>query len=351
MKSILFLFLGLILFSSCSTDSEKIERDKKYGGTLRINMPNVPRSMYPPAIQNAVSSNIIAMIHAGLVKFNPNNLSVIPSIAKRWSIDSTYKVFTFYLRNNAAFRNDECFFGGKGRFVKAKDFVYTFELLCTQDSLNNNFSSISSIAGATKYYEASKTGIPVFSLEGVKAINDSTLQITIEKPNPAFVNILASPVYSVLSKEAVGKYGKEQLVGAGPFCLKEKPQGNNPAVLTRSENYFLSDNKALQMPYLDTIKINFSESSQKEINLFFDGQIDLIIGLIPSQMPQVVEKHIGDFKSDPPKYILSSASEENVQLFNLLYPYVREFYTNGMNYMDFSIVYFDRTPIKTIRNE
>lgn len=345
MNNILFFFFSLILFSSCSTESNKVQRDEKYGGTLRINIANVPASIYPPAIQDAVSSQIIAMIHAGLVKFNSHNLEVIPSIAKSWSIDSTNRIFTFYLRNNAVFKNDECFSGGKGRLITAKDFVFTFELLCKHDSSNNNFNAIACIVGAKKYYEASKTGKLTSVIDGIKAINDSTFQIILEKPNPAFINILANPAYSVLAKEAMGKYGKEQFVGAGPFCMKEKPQSNKVAVLTRSENYFLHDSKSLQLPYLDSIKINFAESSQKEINMFFDGQIDMIIGLIPSQMPQVMETHIDEFKSVPPKYILSSAVEENVQLFNLLYPYVREFYTNGMNYIDFSIVYFDKIPL------
>ncbi len=341
MKNIVFLLLISFVIVSCTSEKKHAPRDKKCGGTLRINMAYVPNSLYPPAIHDAVTAQVVSLFHAGLVKFNPSTLEVLPSIAQKWVVDTSNKVFTFYLRKNARFHDDECFPDGKGRFITAKDFVYTFEVLCMQDSLNFNFGSISNILGATKYYDRSIKGKPKFELEGVHAVNDSVLTISIEEANPAFVNILANPAFSVLAKEAVEKYGSNLLVGAGSFVLKEKLQGGIPAYFSRFEDFYVSDKKDIQLPYLDTVKVNFTGSSRKELNLFFDGQIDMIIGLTKNQMPQIVEDRIKDFEAKPPKYILSSATEKDVQLFNLLYPYVKGFYTNGMNYIDLSIVYFE----------
>lgn len=349
MRNIVPFLIMILVFLSCTTEKSKVPADKKYGGSLRINMGYVPESVYPPAIHDALTSQVVSMFHSGLVKFHPSTLDVLPCIAQKWAVDTSNKVFTFYLRANAFFQNDACFSGGKGRQVTANDFVYTFGLLCTYDTLNNNFNAVSSIAGATEFYENGRAGKPKSTLKGVRAVNDSVFQITIEHPNPAFVNILANPAFSVIAKEAVEKYGRELLVGAGPFILKEKPVAGKLTILTRSDNYFLSDKKKLQLPYLDTVCISFNGSSQKELNLFFDGELDMIIGLTKTQMPKVVESRIKDFESKPPRYILSSATEKDVQLFNLLYPYVKDFYTNGMNYIDLSIVYFEKAPSDSVK--
>ncbi|MBI5217480.1 MAG: hypothetical protein HY958_00935 [Bacteroidia bacterium] len=337
------IIAALLIFSSCSTHNLNSNRDKKYGGAFRINMPSVPKSLYPPGINEIVSSQIISMVHAGLVKFNSRNLVIMPCIAKKWKTDSTNTVFTFYLRNNAFFHDDACFPGGKGRKITAADFQYSLELLCTQDSFNYNFFPVSGITGAKKYYEESRSGKPKTTIEGIKIINDSMLQITLEKSNPYFLNFLANPSCSVLPHEAVDKYGKNTYVGAGPFVMKEKLIADNPFVLTRSEKFFLSDDKGLQQPYLDSIKISFNGSSQKELNLFFKGDIDLIININRAQVPDIMENHIKEFEAKPPKYIMGSVVEENVQLYNLMYPYVKDFYTNSMNYIDLSLVYFDKT--------
>ena len=37
-------------------------------------------------------------IYEGLIKFNPKDLSIIPSLAEKWEIDSTKTIYTFHLK-------------------------------------------------------------------------------------------------------------------------------------------------------------------------------------------------------------------------------------------------------------
>ena len=42
-----------------------------------------------------------------------SNLNIVPSLAKRWTISGDKKTYTFYLRNDVVFHNDDCFTNGK----------------------------------------------------------------------------------------------------------------------------------------------------------------------------------------------------------------------------------------------
>ena len=343
MKSLLpLLFVFLIAFS-CHNVKEAPALSEQHGGILRINMPYLPKTLFPPGVNDVVASQLVSQIHAGLVKFGASNTAIFPSVARRWKIDSTESIFTFTLRNNAFFCNNPCFKDGKGRKIVAEDVKFSLELLCFQNMDNNNFNLVSNIKGAKKHFEESACSKPEKGVEGIKVLNDSTIEISLEKPNPMFLNFLANPVCAIQAKEAIEKYGTANLIGAGSFTATEMPAPGKMMVLKRSENYFLQNNQNKPLPMLDEIHISFTESASKEIINFMNGELDLIIGLSQCEAQGIAEKYIEGLKMKPPKYILNSVPDSNVHLFNLQYPYVKDFYTNSMNYLDLSIVYFNKT--------
>lgn len=338
----ILVLVATIFINACSGDFKEKPNDKKYGGTLRVNLASPPVSLYPPSISTASAAQFIAQFHLCLVKFNSKTLAVEPALARKWQVDTSGTVYTFFLTKNAFFHDDNCFTGGKGRRITAADLVFTFEQLCTQVPQNLNFSSVSLIYGAKKYYQESAAGKPAFALSGVKAINDTVLQIMIEKANPFFLNLLANPACAVQAKEAFEVYSFNSKVGAGAFVLKQDIDYTKPVYLSRNPNFCMADKKALPLPYLDSLEVHFYPSSSKEINLFFKGKLDAIIGLQQKDASSVMEKHIGEFSSTPPKYVMTSIEDDSLAIFNLLHPNIKDLYTNRMNYIDFSIVYFDK---------
>jgi peptide/nickel transport system substrate-binding protein len=314
-KSLIFILSLAVFYSSCSNSdngsgSDRVAKgDKVYGGTLRINETEQYQTLYPYSITDIGSAHIANQIYEGLVKFNTKDLSIIPSLADKWEVDAAGTTYTFHLKKGVLFQDNECFPEGKGREVKASDFKYSFELLCTDSKDNSNFAFTfkDRVVGANKFFEASK-GKPNGEIEGVKVVDDYTLKISLLKPSSSFLYILASPAVTVIPKEAVEKYGIDTKVGTGPFIFVDNG-GNDKVILKRNNNYHCMDSLGNQLPFLDSIIISFLPTKKQELDNFQNGDLAMVIGLPSESIKDMVESQIADFQNKPPKYVLERSPE------------------------------------------
>ena len=294
-KSFFFILSVAVLFSSCSNSTSEggndrvAKGDKVYGGTLRVNETEQFLTLYPASITDIGSAHIANQIYEGLVKFNPKDLSVIPSLAEKWEIDPAGTTYTFHLKKGVMFQDNECFPDGKGREVKSSDFKYVFELLCTDSKDNSNFAATfqDRVVGANKFFAASK-GKPTGSIDGIKTPDDYTISITLTSPSASFLFALASPVTSVFAKEAFEKYGTDIKVGTGPFIFVENGS-NDKALLKRNDNYHGKDSLGNQLPFLDSVVISFLPTKKQELDNFQNGNLDMVIGLPSESIKDMVE--------------------------------------------------------------
>jgi oligopeptide transport system substrate-binding protein len=316
MKKSLFFILSLAVFyTSCSnsnngnSEARVAKGDKVYGGTLRINETEQYQTLYPFGITDIGSAHIANQIYEGLVKFNAKDLAIIPSIAEKWEMDAAGTTYTFHLKKGVMFQNNDCFPDGKGREVKASDFKYSFELLCTDSKDNSNFAATfkDRVVGANKFFDASK-GKPNGEIEGVKVVDDYTIKIMLTAPSSSFMYTLASPAASVIPKEAVEKYGVDSKVGTGPFMFIENSTNDN-VILKRNDNYHGVDSLGNQLPFLDSIVISFLPTKKQELDDFQNGNLAMVIGLPSESIKDMVESQIADFQNKPPKYVLERSPE------------------------------------------
>ncbi|MBI2269484.1 MAG: ABC transporter substrate-binding protein [Bacteroidetes bacterium] len=326
------LFAGIVigfLIVSCSGGGSKrshepAKGDRVYGGTFTISETDDYQTLYPIALADAVSSFLANQIYEGLVKFSVNDLSVNPGIAEKWEIDPAGTTYTFHLKKGVFFQDDECFPEGKGREVKASDVKYSFELLCSQSPDNVNFASSfkNNVKGAIEYYEASAKGKPASGLEGVKVIDDYTVQIILQVPSTSFLYILASPIASIVPKEGVEKYGNELHTGTGPFMfgVNDKKAGN--VVLLRNPNYHRVDSFGNQLPFVDSLVMKILGTKSAQLEAFEKGEVDVVLGLPSESVRSLVEKQIEQFKNKTVGYILERTPEmaSNYYEFNLTRP-------------------------------
>ena len=250
-------------------------------------------------------------------------------IAESWEIDASGTQFTFHLKKGVFFHDDSCFPDGKGREVTANDFKYSFEILCTKninDSIDNLMFSRTfkdKVLGANEYYEASKEGKPDFDLEGINVIDDYTLRITLQQPSSSFMYILAYPAASVIAKEALDKYGDMLIIGTGPFEFADIIEVSDEVtgepvemlILTRNEKYYGMDTLGNQLPYLDSIIISFYNSQKRELALFQQEKLDMILGLPAESIRDIVEQKIDFFEQKPPKFILERVADMAVEFY------------------------------------
>ncbi len=319
MKKVFLISVSVALILGGCTHSEKriAKGDRVYGGTLRVNEIDLYQTLFPASITDVSSGHIANQIYEGLVKFNPKDLSIIPCIAEKWEEDANGTTYTFHLKKGVYFHDDECFSGGKGREVKAADFKYSFELLCTDMKENLNFGATfkDRVEGANKFFEASK-GKPNGNIEGIKIIDDYTLQIKLTAPSASFLSVLALPTTSVIAKEAYEKYGSSLSVGTGAFTLVPNNDKSN-AILVRNNNYYGTDSLGNQLPFLDSIIINAATSKKEELDNFENGNLSMVTGLPSESIKDLVENEISNFQSKTPKYILERSPEMGSQYYEL----------------------------------
>ena len=323
--SILLLLAGILL-SGCndSTTSDAVRPEAKggrvYGGTLRINENDPAISLYPHRVTDVVSIDIAYQIYDGLVRIDAGRVTnILPGIAEKWDESPDGKVYTFHLRKGVFFHDNPCFPDGKGREIKAQDFNYSFEMLCTPSEDNSLPEFRQYVLGASEYYESLKKGNPMSDIEGVKVIDDYTLQITLKDPFRPFLFVLAGPAGFVMAKEAVEKYGNKMRVGAGPFMYSNEST-DDQVILLKNPHYYRTDSVGNTLPFLDSLIICFIPGKKEEMEAFEKDSIQLIFGLPSSSISSLVESQISDFNSKNPKFILQRNAQLSTQYyqFNIL---------------------------------
>jgi peptide/nickel transport system substrate-binding protein len=302
MKKIIFLLIGAsIILNSCGGDqpntvtkTQIAKGDVKYGGVFRMNESEDFKSLYPLNITLAIENRIASQIFEGLVKFNQEDLSIVPSLAKNWEVNEDATSYTFHLAKGVKFHDDKCFKGGKGREVTAMDIKYCFDKICTPDPLNQMFWLFSSkIKGANDYFESvvNKQPLPG-GVSGVTVIDDYTVRIDLNYSFSGFLNLAAHNATVIYPKEAFDTYGIEMRVnaiGTGPFRVKRIKESET-IILDRNPQYWKNDKFGNQLPYLDGLKYTFNKEKKAELLEFKKGNLDLVFRLPLEMVSDVVSE-------------------------------------------------------------
>jgi len=140
---------------------------------------------------------IIGNLMEGLVAADPGT-SPTPALAKSWTVRPDGLVYTFKLRPGLKWSD--------GAPLKASEFVYSWERLLTPTKAAKYDYILDDIEGAKDF----RTGkLKDFKKVGVRALDDTTLEITLQTPNPTFIWSLSYwPSYPV-RKDLIEKYAED----------------------------------------------------------------------------------------------------------------------------------------------
>lgn len=260
-KIILFLTAVLLLTVSCRQGYDNSDKM-----IFRYNESSGITSLDPAFSSGQSTIWPCNLLYNGLVDLD-EQMRIVPSIAKSWTISADGTVYTFILRNDVYFHQTD-FFPQK-RKVTADDFVY---------SLGRIVDGSVASPGAWIFQKVKRDseGKPAF-----KALNDSTFQITLSEDFPPFLGILAMKYCSVLPHEVVEKYGKDfrtHPVGTGPFKFQIWEEGVK-LVLRKNPDYFETDEEGKRLPYLDAVAITFIVDKQSVFMEFMKGSLDFMSGI------------------------------------------------------------------------
>ena len=171
----------------------------------------------------------------------------VPRLATGYDISDDGLVYTFYLRPNVTFHD--------GTPFNASAVKYSLDRLFLLDNLPASSNFVGTVKGYSAY-NANRTNITqadidaYLAAEGVKIINDTCVQITLESPNSNFIKMLTFTATSIMSPtfdQAHGGYNAlehkansymiDHACGTGPFKLESWSAGQ-PVILARNDNYF-----------------------------------------------------------------------------------------------------------------
>jgi ABC-type transport system substrate-binding protein len=206
-----------------------------------------------------------------------DSLKMKPSLAKSWDISADRLTYTFHLRNDVFFHNDDVFENKMGRKLTADDIVFSLSRI-----IDKNVAS----PGAWIFNGK------VDTLQPFKVVDDSTFQLKLLRPYNPILGILSMQYCSIVAKEVVKKYGtdfRRHPVGTGPFRFVAWEEGQ-ALVLAKNENYFEKDAAGQKLPYIDGIKVTFYDSKATEFLLFRQHKLDFINDIEASFKDEVLTK-------------------------------------------------------------
>jgi peptide/nickel transport system substrate-binding protein len=292
------VFLGVILFNSCGSRTSGNKQVFHYNETTGI------ATLDPAFAKNQSIIWAVHQLYNTLVETN-EALQIVPSLATHWEVSGDRKVYTFHLRPDVYFHDNDAFPGGKGRKLTAFDVEYSFSRIIDPATASS---------GAWIFNDR------VEGKNGFKALNDSTFQLTLKTPFAPILGLLSMQYCSVVPKEVVAKYGadfRSHPCGTGPFTFKAWEEGQ-AMILQKNENYFERDSAGTRLPYLDGIKITFFDSKATEFLLFQQGELDFINDIDPSFKDEILTKK-GQLRKDwQGKIMLSKHSYLNTEYLGIL---------------------------------
>lgn len=257
---------------------------------------------YDPAFAaDLYSGNEVGKVYEGLLEFHylKRPYELTPNLAEAMPTVSTDGLtYTFKLRKDVKFHDSECFPEGKGRQMKADDVVFSIKRLADPKIQSTGWWLVDGkLAGLNEWREKYSSAEVVNyneTVEGIKKIDDFTVQFKLVKPFPQFLYALAMPFTSVVPKEAIDKYGIEfqnYPVGTGPYTLKYF-DNSNKIIYNKNPNFrdkrFPTEGDAgdeaaglladagKKLPLADKIIVNIQIESQPRWLEFQKGNSDLI---------------------------------------------------------------------------
>ena len=207
----------------------------KPGGTLRVGIQR-PRSFDPAAASPGSQSELLVadLLFDGL-----------PDLATAKASDDQ-RTWTFTLRDGVAFAN--------GRAITAADAKYSLERVAKRGEGALAAVRLESIVG---FAELASGAAP--DLAGLKALDARTLEIDLAAPLAVLPDLLSSPVYGIVPREAVEAATPafaSAPVGSGPFSFAGV-EGNRVHLARAAGGHALLDGVDLDL--FDDLNASYDE--------------------------------------------------------------------------------------------
>ena len=289
-----------------AADAPAVVRAATAQKVLRYAFPVAETGFDPAQISDLYSRTVTAGIFEAPLAFDylarpfrmkPNTVEALPDIS------ADFTRFTFRVKPGIYFADDPAFKGVK-RELTAQDHVYSLKRHYDPKLKSPNLyllenAKVLGLSEVRKRALDAKQPFPYDTeVEGLRALDRYTFQITLAEPSPRFHQTVLTDAgaFGVVAREVVEFYGDkimEHPVGTGPFRLTEWRRSSR-IVLTRNPDYRevlygeeapAADPRSLaiaqalkgkRVPMLDRVEIAIIEEVQPRWLSFLNRQSDFM---------------------------------------------------------------------------
>ena len=218
-------------------------------------------------VDDAMSFNAITAITDGLTTVDVKG-NTIPGIAKSWDVSNNGLTYTFHLRDAKWANGDD---------VTAQDFVYSWHRIIKNAG---NYAYMLGSEGASIKNADSLINLGTTATDeqlntlGIKATDDKTVVVDLEKNVPYFVGLMSFPCYFPQNQKFVEKCGKnyatkpEYILGNGAYKMTKWIKGNK-ATFTKNDKYY--DAKSVKTKNLEMYLVQDPKTAAQN---FDNGKVD-----------------------------------------------------------------------------
>lgn len=250
------------LFAGCSTPSTKDDSENSGEKIFRYAVKTEPTSLDQTKANCIPDNELQHYVQEGLVRISGGK--IYEGIATEWTYDEDTLTWTFKLREDAVWSDGEA--------VTAHDFVYGLQRLMNPET----GAQYAYIGEYVKNGRAVEKGQMDPTELGIKAVDDYTLTIELERNCAYFIDMIAaSAQYMPVREDLVEEYGVDFAATAdknaycGPFVLESATDGEY--IFVKNETYWNAD--AIK---LDKVVMSYVANSDTQLAMYEDGELDYV---------------------------------------------------------------------------
>jgi oligopeptide transport system substrate-binding protein len=244
-----------------------------------------PESVDPHKTSTVYEANILRDLFQGLV-MQDEKANLIPGAAESWTVSDDGTVYTFKLRKDGVWSD--------GTPVTAEDFVFAFHRLEDPATGAEYASMLYPVKGAEDFNTKKGKAEDM----GVKAIDATTLEVTLKAPTPYFLEMLTHQATYPVNKASMDKLGADwikpgKLVSNGAYTLAEWVPNDHLKLVKNPKFWDAASVK------IDTVNYIPTEDRSSAMKRFEAGELDSYDDLPTEQLADLKAKFGDQIKVGP----------------------------------------------------
>jgi peptide/nickel transport system substrate-binding protein len=240
----------------------------KKGGRFSMARNEEPLSLDPIVPSDNGSIWVIYQMFDQLTTVNKDSSGIAPSLAESWEVSPDGTIYTFAIKQGVTFHD--------GSPMTMDDVVFSLERV-----FDPKGSGYSFLFG---------------TVAGVRATDDTTLEITLKEPfTPLLDNLNVFPA-SIVPRKAVEVDAEgfaQNPIGTGPFKLQEFAKGRH-VHLVKHDGYWKPDR-----PHVDEVFIPYVTDDNTRILRIQGGEVDAAVAIPYAQIDQLDARNDIDVQIEP----------------------------------------------------